>query len=165
MKDFVRNHRKLAAIMGVVIVVVAAWMLSDATAFIQGESLARVDIARGRYVELGYGLPAPWVPEYTRLLRERYGVEHRPVAGCLVSKSLVSFVRAYNSVSTAAAKRRFGHDIFKESCNDAKRNWEQKILNRYPAPEPRHSVTPTNGSSDHANKVQNSLQLILDKAP
>jgi hypothetical protein len=101
MKDFVRNHRKLAAIMGVVIVVVAAWMLSDATAFIQGESLARVDIARGRYVELGYGLPAPWVPEYTRLLRERYGVEHRPVAGCLVSKSLVSFVRAYNSVSTA----------------------------------------------------------------
>ena len=148
MKDFVRNHRKLAAIIGVVIVVVAAWILSDATAVIWGELLARVDVAHGRYFELGYGLPAPWVPEYTRLLRERYGVEHRPVAGCLVSQSLISFVRAYNSVSTAAAKRRFGHDIFKESCNDARRNWEQKVLDRYAAPESPHSVTPANVSSD-----------------
>ena len=148
MKDFVRNHRKLATIIGVVIVVVAAWILSDATAFIRGESLARFDVARGRYLELGYGLPAPWVPEYARLLRERYGVEHRAVAGCLVSKSLISFVRAYNSVSTAAAKRRFGHDIFQESCNDAKRSWEQQVLSRYGASESLPSVTPANASSD-----------------
>jgi hypothetical protein len=148
MKGFVRNHRKLATIMGVVIVVAAAWMLSDATAFIRGELLARVDVARGRYVVMGYGLPAPGVPEYTRLLRERYGVEYRPVAGCLVSKSLISFVSAYNSVSTAAAKRRFGHDMFQESCNDAKRSWEQKVLSRYGASESLPSVTPAKANSD-----------------
>jgi phosphatidylserine/phosphatidylglycerophosphate/cardiolipin synthase-like enzyme len=47
---------------------------------------ARFDVARGHYEEKGFGLPAQWVPNYVRLLRERYGIEYRAVAGCAVTE-------------------------------------------------------------------------------
>jgi hypothetical protein len=79
----------------------------------QGRLQARVDVALGRYQLLGYGLPVAWRGEYARLLDERYGIQFHVVAGCLVSQSLVDYVAGYDSVSGEAAKRRFGHDIFK----------------------------------------------------
>lgn len=79
---------------------------------------AKIDLAHGRYRELGYGLPPPRMPEYISLLRQRYGVEYDAVAGCTVSKDLVDYVDAYDEVSTAAISRRFGHDIFKEVADE-----------------------------------------------
>jgi hypothetical protein len=49
-----------------------------------------------------------------------YGIDFRAVAGCIVSQSLVSHVGAYDEVSTAAAIRKFGHDVFKESAVEAR---------------------------------------------
>jgi hypothetical protein len=82
-----------------------------------------VDLLRGHYEILGLGLPAPWHPEYARLLRERYGIQERVVAGCVVSKSLLAYVEGYNSVTMSAANRKFRRDIFHESIADASRNW------------------------------------------
>jgi len=52
-------------------------------------------------------------------LRERYGIENRVVAGCIVSPPLLAYTEGYNRVSMAAANRKFGHDVFKESVADA----------------------------------------------
>lgn len=55
----------------------------------RGRLTAQVDMQRGRYQVLGYGMPSPSRPEYARCLRERYTIDFRPVAGCIVSESLV----------------------------------------------------------------------------
>lgn len=86
--------------------------------------VARFDIARGRYEVQGYGLPMPWRAEYAGLLQRRYGVNFRTVALCIVSRSLVAYVDSYNHVSVRAVNRRFGHDVFKECAEEARKNWE-----------------------------------------
>ena len=98
---------------------VPAWWLS---APLRGYLTAEFDLLRGTYALLGYGLSPSWRPEYARLLRERYGVQYRPVAGCVVSQDLVWYVGAYNRVTMAAATHRFGHDIFKETADEAAKN-------------------------------------------
>ena len=87
--------------------------------------MARYYISRGHYEVLGYGLPVPWRPEYARLLQERYGVKFCTVALCIVSTSLDAYVDSYNRVSTEASNRKFGHDVFEECSNEARKKWEE----------------------------------------
>ena len=61
----------------------ACWQDSGS---IRGELVARFDLARGHYIILALGYPPHWRPEYARLLRERYGIEERFVAGCMVDR-------------------------------------------------------------------------------
>jgi hypothetical protein len=123
MIDVIRRHKKAAAAiaLGMFFVGCLGWELS---ASLRGRMVAHFDVARGHYKQLGFGLPVAYRPEYARLLRERYGIEYRAVAGCVVSESLIAYVGAYNAVSTAAANRRFGHDVFRQCEEDARRNWE-----------------------------------------
>ncbi len=88
--------------------------------------MARFDIARGHYSVLGYGLPPRGVTEYQQILQQRYGIEYKQVALCIVSESLVSYVDAYNGVSGAAIKRKFGPDVFKQSRDEATKRWQEK---------------------------------------
>jgi hypothetical protein len=60
------------------------------------------------------------------MLRERYGIETRRVAGCVVSQSLVAYAEGYNSVGADAANRKFGHDVFQESEAEASRIWRAR---------------------------------------
>jgi hypothetical protein len=90
----------------------------------RGRVAAHVDIRRGRYQMLGYGLPVPWRPEYARCLRERYKIEFRPVAGCLVSDSLVSYVNTYDSVIEEAARAKLGRDVVKECADESMLRWK-----------------------------------------
>jgi hypothetical protein len=73
---------------------------------------ARYDVGHGHYRILAYGLPPGWRSEYARLLKERYGIEMRTVALCIVSETLRSYVDSYDEVSAAAANHKFGHDVF-----------------------------------------------------
>jgi hypothetical protein len=68
---------------------------------------------------LGYGLPSPSRPEYARCLRERYKMDFRPVAGCIVSESLVSYVNAYDSVVEEVTRHKFGRDVFHDCADEA----------------------------------------------
>ena len=106
----------------------AGW---DRLARIRGELVAGFDVARGHYEVLTAGLPVEWRPEYARLLRERYGIKERVVAGCIVSRSLSDYVDGYNRVSVSAANRKFGHDVFQESAADASRNWKRLYPGEY----------------------------------
>jgi hypothetical protein len=90
---------------------------------LRGKAAAHLDIARGRYRVLIFGLRRSWEPEYARLLRDRYGVELKPVAGCIVSQGLIWYVDGYDKVSTAAVIRKYGHDIFEESERGARKTW------------------------------------------
>jgi hypothetical protein len=90
----------------------------------RGRLDAHVDLQRGRYQVLGYGLPSPSRPEYARCLRERYDIEFHPVAGCVVSESLVSYVTAYDSVLEEATRRKFGRDVFRECADEAATKWK-----------------------------------------
>ncbi|MGP8252161.1 MAG: hypothetical protein ACLQHF_09010 [Terracidiphilus sp.] len=85
----------------------------------RGRLDARIDLAHGRYEILGYGLPPLGMDRYISLLRQRYGVDYRVVAGCTVSKETLDYVEAYDSVSGSAINRKFGHDIFKEVASES----------------------------------------------
>ncbi len=52
----------------------------------------------------------------------------KAVAGCVVTDSLVTLRHAYDEYVMAAANRKFGRDIFKESMEEAERNWKLKSV-------------------------------------
>ena len=87
--------------------------------------MAQHDIARGHYRVLAYGLVAGGSSEYKALLHNRYGIEVRVVAGCIVSSALVSYANAYNRESVAAAKKHYGYDVFKECSDEATKQWKE----------------------------------------
>jgi len=119
----VLNRRNAVLAFGAIVLLIVAWYES---ASMRGRWRARIDLARGHYVVLGYGLPRRGAAEYKQVLQERYGVEYRPVALCTVSESLRSYADAYDEVSSAAIQRRFGHDVFKESWDEANRKRDDK---------------------------------------
>lgn len=91
---------------------------------------AQLDVMRGRYKILVYGLPAPWREDDASLLKLRYKVEERAVAGCMVSRSLTKYVEGYDRVSRNAANRKFGHDVFAEALNEVRLHWMQNHQGR-----------------------------------
>jgi hypothetical protein len=88
--------------------------------------MAHFDLARGHYEEQGYGYSNPADTEYARLLHQRYGVEYRQVAQCIVPRRIKAYADAYNGVSVPAAKRKFGRDIFAETFKEADKHWQMK---------------------------------------
>jgi hypothetical protein len=107
----------MAALLGL------CWLWSLA-APMRGRLAAHVDMRQGRYQLLGYGLPTPGRPEYARCLHERYEIDFRPVAGCIVSESLRSYVDAYDSVLEEDTRRKFGRDVFQECADEAAWKWK-----------------------------------------
>jgi hypothetical protein len=118
MLAFAKKHRVISAVITFVFLVALALGWS-ATAATRGKLTARYDVHQGHYYILAYGLAPAERAEYARLLKQRYGIELRKVADCIVSESLVAYVDNYDHVSAAAAKRKFGHDIFEECWKDA----------------------------------------------
>ena len=91
-----------------------AWF---ATAYPQGMIAAYGDIFRGPYGILYYGYQTHENFAYYKLLRERYGVEMHPIAGCVVSDTERWYAQGYNSVSGPRIRQLFGDNIFRE-CRD-----------------------------------------------
>jgi hypothetical protein len=125
MKVFMRKHPSLFVCL-VIFLVIAGFLGWDYSAGIRGQLTARFDVARGRFEVLAYGLPAPWRREWASLMRERYGIEMRIVAGCALSQSLAEYADGYNQVSGTAAIRRFGRDVFREVEADAVAQWKSR---------------------------------------
>jgi hypothetical protein len=125
MRNLIRRHRILVGAVALAACLILWSVLLSVTASARGELAARYDISRGHYDVLGYGLPDPWRNEYARLLQERYGVKFRTIALCIVSRTLVAYADSYDTVSTTAINRKFGHDVFEECGQEARKNWEQ----------------------------------------
>jgi hypothetical protein len=121
MRGFARSYKQLTAVIAFFALLVAlaeAWSIMAPT---RGRRAAQFDVERGHYRILSYGLPPSWLPEYARLLKERYDVDLYPVAGCIVSKDLVSYVDAYDEISASAVNHKFGRNVFEESAEEARK--------------------------------------------
>jgi len=121
---FLRAHKLLSATSISIIAIAITWSYS---ASLRGSVAARIDVARGHYEVHSFGLPARWRPQYAQLLHDRYGIELRIVAGCVVTQSEVDYTAAYNAVAYDAAIRHFGHNIFSECATDARKAYEKSL--------------------------------------
>jgi hypothetical protein len=119
LRPSVTKHKKVAAVIAFMALFGALVEVWSATMPTRGRMAARFDIRHGHYVLLTYGLPPVGRPEFARLLKQRYGIEVRAVAFCIVSENLRSYADSYDEVSIAAANQKFGHDVFKESAQAA----------------------------------------------
>jgi hypothetical protein len=120
MLTFVRKHKWISAVLCFFALVVGeeAWAYA---APIRGYWAARYDVWRGDYKILDYGLPPAERPEFERLLKERYEIDHEVVAFCTVSETQRTYVDSYDSYASEAAVRKFGRDIFKECWEEAQK--------------------------------------------
>ncbi|MBV8968709.1 MAG: hypothetical protein JO331_06545 [Verrucomicrobia bacterium] len=85
-----------------------------------GAAEAKQDIATGNRKLKSFGLAAPWIYEYAKLLKERLGVELERIAGCVVNRDLLTYARAYNSVIQQEAEEKYGRDILGQVGREAK---------------------------------------------
>jgi hypothetical protein len=123
MIQHLRRH-KFAAVIPAFVLLTAFCLFRTRFAEVRGRLAAHIDVARGQYQVLGYGLELPSRSEYAHCLQERYHIEFKTVAGCIVSDSLVSYAKGYHAVVTDAANRKFGHDVFKECAEEADQKWK-----------------------------------------
>jgi hypothetical protein len=129
MKTFLVKHKRLFAVIGLVLllpVLLQTWWLTAGT---RGQLHARFDLWRGHFAIHTYGLNLSG-REYARILKDRYGIATHVDALCIVSESQISYADSYNKLSTAAANRKFGRDIFKECSEEARREWESRRAQR-----------------------------------
>src|SRR5208282_3189708 len=110
--------RAILASLGLIIVWWITWPWPFAAA--RGQLAARLDLGMGKYTMVVYGLPPPWGRDYYGLLSQRYGIRIHRVADCIVSQSLVTYADEYDKISSAAAVRKFGRDIFRECADETR---------------------------------------------
>lgn len=110
----------LACALAAVFLCSACALVSSASAQ-RGRSDARADLRAGRLAIETFGLPPRDRPIYHRLLKERYGIEPRVVAGCIVNDSILGHVRGYNEVMREEIQRRFGANVFERTAEEARR--------------------------------------------
>jgi hypothetical protein len=78
------------------------------SAYLAGQAEARKDVATGVLIIEQSGFGAGGGHHEQRILRDRFGIEIRAVAGCLVNERIMGHQEGYNSVSESEIERRFG---------------------------------------------------------
>ncbi|HLW34712.1 MAG TPA: hypothetical protein VKS98_03545, partial [Chthoniobacterales bacterium] len=99
------------------------------SAYKAGRSDAMKDVKDNRLVIEVSGLPAPWSGEYAKLLAEKYHIQLKTVAGCIVDSRIVGHERGYNEISVAEIERRFGHGFLAKTAEDVQKKWQQAHKN------------------------------------
>jgi hypothetical protein len=87
----------------------------------EGRREAHADIRAGRLILRNYGFAAGVVGPYAQLLKERFGVQQRAVAGCVIDAELAAETRAYNDVMKAEIEKRFGAGVLETLRKEAAR--------------------------------------------
>ncbi|QEL15179.1 hypothetical protein [Limnoglobus roseus] len=121
------QKRFFLSLVGLVLLTFVGWFFS---AYPRGLFAAYADRVAGHDEIKVFGYPPPEIGEYSRLLRERYGVKMNVVAGCVVTQDLEWYVDGYNSVSEPRIREKFGKDIFEECWNEAKQAIPKKPVDR-----------------------------------
>jgi hypothetical protein len=92
----------------------------------QGRADAQKDISHGVLAYEFAGLPAPTDDELIRLMKERYNIEMRRVAGDEILIDRISHMIGYNEIALPEIQRRFGKDILQKVADEATANYEKK---------------------------------------
>jgi hypothetical protein len=101
----------------------------SAGAYKAGRSEAMNDIKANKLIIEVSGLPAPWSGEYAKFLADKYHIEMKTVAGCIVDSKIVGHERGYNEISVAEIERRYGHGVLEKSAEDVQKKWQQMHKN------------------------------------
>jgi len=102
-------------------------------AYWTGRADAERDTRAGRLVIERFGLLFG-EGDYVTILRQRYQIEMKTVAGCLVDDEIVGHAVGYNEIMKAEIERRFGPGLLERVREEAEAEAE---ANRKPAlPEP-----------------------------
>ena len=126
MRKLCSRRNVLLTLAAIVILPVVVNQIWSRTASFRGKHAAQRDLAHGHYVILAYGLPPAGVVEYAQIMRQKYGVEYRQVARCIVSQSLVSYADAYDEVSGSEIRKKFGQNFFANSWDEATKEFREK---------------------------------------
>ena len=89
------------------------------SAYEAGRTQAERDIQQGILATESYGLPGPWSAEYESLLAERYHIQHKSIAGCVVSPTESGHAKGYNEVMRREIETRFGENLFQRVAAEA----------------------------------------------
>jgi hypothetical protein len=100
---------------------------------VTGAADAIGDVMHGKLIVRELGLPAPWVPDASRVLAQSYGV-HVSLGECMVSPARLTYVHGYNFVSMAAIRRKFGRDIVQQTDAGAEQAWNENKHSESDAP-------------------------------
>jgi hypothetical protein len=100
------------------------------SAYLAGRTEAKKDVGTGVLVIEESGFGAGGGPHVQRILRDRYGVEIRGVAGCVVNERIMGHEDGYNSVSQSEIDRRFGHERV-EAAREEGNRLQQAEYERY----------------------------------
>jgi hypothetical protein len=88
-----------------------------------GEREAERDIASGILKLKAGGLPAPWIGDYIRLLKARFGVQLDFVAGCIMTEELSKNMREYNTRMEREIATKFGSDALEKLSDEVEKNY------------------------------------------
>ena len=97
----------------------------SAKAYQIGRQDAEKDVRQGRLMMETFGLPPPWFDDCAKLLNERYRIQVKKVAGCIINGEIVGHAKGYNEVSTAEIQRRFGRDILAKTQLEVRERWKK----------------------------------------
>jgi hypothetical protein len=84
-----------------------------------GEKEAKNDLGQGKLAVESYGKPVIFRETYQKLLKQRYGIEVRTVAGCAVDDQIAGHAEGYNKAMNAEIQKRFGADVFERTLKEA----------------------------------------------
>jgi hypothetical protein len=99
------------------------------SAYDAGRSLAQEDIREGRLIiEVSGGPGSPTYDELKNALAERYNIQLKEIAGCIVDDQIRGHERGYNEISRAEITRRFGRDVAQETRDEVSRAAEQRVI-------------------------------------
>src|SRR6266516_2388268 len=85
-----------------------------------GRRDAHRDISRSVLTLEAFGTPRESFPDYERLLKEKYGITVRWVAGNNVPVRVLEHWKGYNEVAKAEIERRFGTNVFHQAQTEAR---------------------------------------------
>ena len=117
---------------------------NESTALERGRADARADLKRGKFALEVYGMRSAVPTPYEVALKDRYQVESRPVADCVVSQEILDHARGFNETMQEAIETRYGKGtldrVRSEAMADILRTHKQP--NKSPEPTPTSVTSP-----------------------
>lgn len=108
-------------------VYLSPWSIRDyINATRTGRADARKDLHSGQLAIETHSLPMKGEREYAEILRQRYQIELRRIAGDTdVTEKVLGHAKGYNEISEAEIKRRFGDEALKAAEEEATKHYDE----------------------------------------
>lgn len=99
----------------------------------KGRLEATQDIKKGRFIIKAWGLSSARINDipsaegvYQEMLQKKYKIHYEWVAECFIDEDTLSYANAYNEVSIAGIKAKFGATIFGNVQKEADAEYAEK---------------------------------------